>query len=199
MLAARAVICPINTRLTQPEVAYILEHSGAKLVLVDHECVHLARGAKARVVVAEDTGKPGDPYEDFLSAGRKFGAERGWAGLEWEADEDRPMALCYTSGTTGRVSGLWAACAAMVETVVIVAQGRSHDAARYGLALPTKQWYLHSRYRVIPSGHWQCIRDRVGATVSLYCCIRTAELASRMNRDSTYLWYTRSSPHKVVC
>ena len=103
MLAARAVLCPINTRLTQPEVAYILEHSGAKLVLVDHESVHLTRGTAARVVVAGDTGKPGDPYEDFLSAGRRFSAERGWAGLEWEADEDAQAALCYTSGTTGRV------------------------------------------------------------------------------------------------
>lgn len=54
--------------------------------------------------MAKDTGKPGDPYEDFLSAGRRFSQERGWPGLEWEADEDAQAALCYTSGTTGRVS-----------------------------------------------------------------------------------------------
>ena len=75
MLAARAVICPINTRLTQPEVAYILEHSGAKLVLVDHECVHLARGAKARIVVANKAdllGGSGASEEDIVEARAKL-------------------------------------------------------------------------------------------------------------------------------
>ncbi|KZT71372.1 acetyl-CoA synthetase-like protein [Daedalea quercina L-15889] len=106
ILAARAVICPINTRLTQQEVAYILEHSGAKVVLVDHESVHLVQGTKTRVIVSNDSGKSGDPYEEFLSTGRRFSAERGWPGLEWEADEDAPAALCYTSGTTGRPKGV---------------------------------------------------------------------------------------------
>ena len=96
MLAARAVICPINTRLTQPEVAYILEHIGAKLIFVDHEYTHLVRGASAPVIVVNDTGREDCPYEQFLTSGRKFSAERGWAGLEWERDEDAPCALNYT-------------------------------------------------------------------------------------------------------
>ncbi|TCD70256.1 hypothetical protein EIP91_004157 [Steccherinum ochraceum] len=106
IIAARAVICPINFRLTTPEVAYILEHSGSKLILIDHEHVHLVKGTKLPVVVCNDTGRRGDPYEEFLSAGRKFSREKGWTGLVWEPDEDANAALCYTSGTTGRPKGV---------------------------------------------------------------------------------------------
>ncbi|KAI0072767.1 acetyl-CoA synthetase-like protein [Panus rudis PR-1116 ss-1] len=109
-LAARAAICPINTRLTPPEVSYILEHSGAKLIIVDHEYVRLVEGAKVPVIVSNDTGRAGDPYEDFLSSGRRFSQEKGWAGLDFEPDEDAMAALCYTSGTTGRPKGVVLTC-----------------------------------------------------------------------------------------
>lgn len=94
--AARAVICPINTRLTPSEIAYILEHSRAKLILVDSECAHLIKGAKIPAILSNDTGHAGDPYEEFLSQGRRFSQERGWWGLEPEPDEDAGFALCYT-------------------------------------------------------------------------------------------------------
>ncbi|KAI0807675.1 acetyl-CoA synthetase-like protein [Fomes fomentarius] len=106
VLAARAVICPINTRLTPGEVAYILEHSESRFILVDHEYTHLVLGSKIPFIVINDTGRDDCPYEQFLHAGRNFSAERGWAGLEWERDEDAPCALCYTSGTTGRPKGV---------------------------------------------------------------------------------------------
>jgi AMP-binding enzyme len=96
VLAARAIIAPINTRLTKPEVSYILEHSGAKLILVDDECIHLVKDTKIPVVVTNDSGQPGDPYEELLSAGRRFSKERGWPGLEAEIDENAPAVLCYT-------------------------------------------------------------------------------------------------------
>ena len=96
MLAAKGVLCPINTRLTQGEVAYILEHSEAKLIFVDHEYTHLVQGTKIPFIVTNDSGREDCPYEQFLTAGRKFSAERGWAGLEWERNEDAPCALNYT-------------------------------------------------------------------------------------------------------
>ncbi|KAH8106897.1 AMP-dependent synthetase and ligase [Cristinia sonorae] len=106
VIAARAVLCPINTRLTHGEVAYILEHSGAKIIIVDYEFKHLVEGAKVPVIVSNDTGRRGDPYEDFLAAGRQFSNEKGWSGLYWEPDENANAALCYTSGTTGRPKGV---------------------------------------------------------------------------------------------
>ncbi|KAF8844063.1 acetyl-CoA synthetase-like protein [Paxillus ammoniavirescens] len=106
ILAARAIVTPINTRLNPSEVAYILDHSGSKLILVDQECLHLTRNSKVTTIVCHNTGRIGDPYEEFLSAGRRFSAEIGWIGLDVEPNEDTPAVLCYTSGTTGRPKGV---------------------------------------------------------------------------------------------
>ncbi|KDQ12888.1 hypothetical protein BOTBODRAFT_34031 [Botryobasidium botryosum FD-172 SS1] len=106
VLAARAVVTPINFRLTKPEVDYIIEHSGSKLVLVDHEFASLAEGITVPVVISQDTGLPDDPYEKFLAEGRHFSQERGWAGLDMDPNEDANATLCYTSGTTGRPKGV---------------------------------------------------------------------------------------------
>ncbi|KAF8489608.1 acetyl-CoA synthetase-like protein [Gautieria morchelliformis] len=104
VLAARAVITPINIRLTKPEVDYILDHSGARLVLVDHAFSHLVHESQLRVIICNDTGLAEDPYEQFLSSGRRFSTERGWGGLDMELDENANASLCYTSGTTGKVT-----------------------------------------------------------------------------------------------
>lgn len=96
VIAAHAIVTPVNVRLKPHEVAYILEHSGAKLILCDSEFLNLVKGTKARVVVCNDTGRTGDPYEEFLAAGRTFSAEKGWAGLNVETDENAAAVLCYT-------------------------------------------------------------------------------------------------------
>lgn len=106
VLAARAIVTPVNTRLTPPEVSYILNHSGAKLILIDHDFMHLIENNNVPIIVCHDTGRAGDPYESFLSAGRIFSAEKGWAGLDVEPDENAGAVLCYTSGTTGRPKGV---------------------------------------------------------------------------------------------
>ncbi|KAJ7932595.1 hypothetical protein B0H13DRAFT_2227747 [Mycena leptocephala] len=107
VLAAQAVSCLINTRLKPSEVAYILDHSESSIILVDHEYVHLLPpNLKIPVIVSNDTGRLGDPYEQFLSNGRAYSQERGWSGLEYQADESSPALLCYTSGTTGRPKGV---------------------------------------------------------------------------------------------
>lgn len=107
VLAARGVLTPINTRLTKHEVSYILEHSGAKIVLVDHEYIHLVSGTNARCIVSMDTGRLGDPYEDFLTEGRTFSAEKGWTGLDMDPSEDSPATLCYTFVSSIIVNDIW--------------------------------------------------------------------------------------------
>jgi fatty-acyl-CoA synthase len=98
--AAGAVLVAINTRLGQEEVSYILDHSGARMVFVDHELEHLVKGAGVPTVRIDDTGEPGDPYEDFLAGGSSSPFERP---LE---DEEQTISINYTSGTTGRPKGV---------------------------------------------------------------------------------------------
>jgi fatty-acyl-CoA synthase len=101
--AAGLVIVPVNTRLGSEEIGYILKHSGAKALLVDHEFAGLVKPLDLdglTVIRVDDTGAPGDPYEDFLAAHSPEPCE------PWLLDEDETISINYTSGTTGRPKGV---------------------------------------------------------------------------------------------
>lgn len=87
------VLVPINFRLTASEVEFIVEHSGAEVLLVDPELdEHLAGvTARHRLVLGES--------DDFL-----FPAGR--VGATWEGDESATATINYTSGTTARPKGV---------------------------------------------------------------------------------------------
>jgi fatty-acyl-CoA synthase len=101
--AAGLVIVPINTRLGSDEIGYILKHSGAKALFVDQEFTGLVKPldlGTTTVVRVDDTGAPGDPYEDFLAAQSPRPLE------PWTEDEYETISINYTSGTTGRPKGV---------------------------------------------------------------------------------------------
>jgi len=106
--AIHAVIVPMNIRLTKPEVNYILEHSGSKMVVVDHEFKHLCEDFKGEVIVSLDSGgrDPTCAYEMLIESGRHDADVVGWQGLTLIDDENANFAICYTSGTTGRPKGV---------------------------------------------------------------------------------------------
>lgn len=106
--ALQAIIVAINTRLQPDDVAYLLENSGAVLVLVDAEFERLVKGAKVPVVRCDDSGRPDDPYEKLLQEGAAFDRKNGglgWSGLEFQKDELATFAISYTSGTTSKPKG----------------------------------------------------------------------------------------------
>ena len=67
--AAGLILVAINTRLSADEIEYIVEHSKAKMVFVDAELEELLEGTEVERVRIDDTGRPGDPYEDYLAEG----------------------------------------------------------------------------------------------------------------------------------
>ena len=100
--AAGLVLVAVNTRLGKDEVSYIVEHSKARMVFVDAELEGLLEGVDDGVerVRIDDTGEPGDPYEDYLAEGSTGPVE---SVLE---DEEETISVNYTSGTTGRPKGV---------------------------------------------------------------------------------------------
>src|SRR5262245_10638173 len=99
---AGGVLVPINIRLTADEIAYILEHAGARFLFVDTELAHLVDPADrrlcgiARIVNVVDTGPAptldGPTYEEFLAAGSPEPLGRA------PDDENATIAINYTSG-----------------------------------------------------------------------------------------------------
>ncbi|MGZ6300109.1 MAG: AMP-binding protein, partial [Candidatus Limnocylindria bacterium] len=101
------VIVPVNYRLRGAEVAYVLNDSGAKVVLAGPDHVEVVEGARTEVT--------GDPR--FVAVGDA--APPGWLSyrdlIERSTDAPVPDAgggglgpsMIYTSGTTGHPKGAW--------------------------------------------------------------------------------------------
>ncbi len=89
------ILVPVNFRLNPDEIRYILEHSGASVLLVDPDLDEPLRGipVKHRVVLGAATDE-----QCFL---RKDARPRLRA-----ADENATASINYTSGTTARPKGV---------------------------------------------------------------------------------------------
>jgi fatty-acyl-CoA synthase len=101
--AAGGILVAINIRLSSEEIGYILRHSGSRFLFVDAEFEGLVKPldlGDMKVVRVDDTGAPGDPYEDFLAGGSPEPV------ASWLESEDETISINYTSGTTGRPKGV---------------------------------------------------------------------------------------------
>ena len=97
---AGGVLVPLNTRLKPAELGYVLEHSGASVLLASTELADTARQAALqvpglRVVVG---GEQGSEYEQLLADASPYELK--------VKDERGLLSINYTSGTTGRPKGV---------------------------------------------------------------------------------------------
>ena len=104
---ARAIVMPLNVRLTPTELAAIVNHAGARMLIFEQDFApivqHLRQSCPTieRFVAIDGAGPLADfTYEDLLSRGR---IERPDI---FSFDENEIAELFYTSGSTGAPKGV---------------------------------------------------------------------------------------------
>ncbi len=161
--ASGRILVPINFRLQAEEVAYIAEHSGARVLLVDPE---LDKSLSS--ITADHKFLLGEESDAALL---RFDAEtRPWA----DPDEDATATLNYTSGTTARPKG-----------VQLTHRGIWLNAVTFAMhmQMSDRDVYLHT----LPQFHcngWGLLYSAagVGATNVIIRKIDGAEILRRVDR-----------------
>lgn len=105
-----SILMPLNFRLVSEDFLYILNHGGARVVIVEEGLTHLIDSIRdqlesvERFIIARDESQPAtDEWLDYESLMAESSSD---APAPVEIDENEPSALLYTSGTTGRPKGV---------------------------------------------------------------------------------------------
>ncbi len=96
---AGTMLVPVSTRLTAAEIAYIIQDSGAKLLITSRHFDDVLGGVREKCPDLPLLVMEGDGEEDFARAMSAQPAEP-------IADQRAGMVMLYSSGTTGRPKGI---------------------------------------------------------------------------------------------
>ena len=149
---AGAALVPINHKLTSPEVAYLVEHSGLTVAVVDSAFEPIARVAAVgiRWLVTDDSGM--GEFDTLVAAATP------WDGVE--VSETDIGQVLYTSGTTSNPKGCMHAQRGLctVPAYTTAAVGLQRD-DRFLIAMPI--WHAS------PLNNWLLSMIFMGGTVVL--------------------------------
>jgi fatty-acyl-CoA synthase len=128
VVLAKAVVMPLNVRLTPPELVAILNHSEARELIFENDFLplveHIRKACPAieRYVTIDAAGPAADfTYEELLSRGR---LERPDV---FSFDENAIAELFYTSGSTGTPKGVMLSHRTLYLHALAVAGTFNHD------------------------------------------------------------------------
>lgn len=166
-----AVLNTINTRLEPETVAYILDHSDAKLIIADTAFTRVVTNAfkinGSHLPVINIIGPDGDQigeeiFEDLVQKGEP---EFSWQG---PADEWQALALNYTSGTSGRPKGVvyhHRGAYLMAMGTPIAWELPRHPVYLYSVPMFHCNGWCHAWTMTLMAGTIICVRQVTGADV----------------------------------
>ncbi len=99
VVQARAIVMPLNVRLAEAELAAILAHSGAKMVIFEADFAGLVERLKKVLPETRHWVEIGPAYEELVDSGHARRADI------FSYDEMSTAELFYTSGSTGTPKG----------------------------------------------------------------------------------------------
>jgi fatty-acyl-CoA synthase len=128
--AAGALLVPLNIRLSPSEIARILVHARPRVLLVDPDLrASVEQGVACAGPLVLELGAE---LEAALAA-----APAGLAPASWPDDEEQPIAINYTSGTTGQPKGVvYTHRGAYLNALGEVVEARLDPDSRYLWTLP---------------------------------------------------------------